>query len=228
MSVEKRPTDKQLAKLNEAVPVQPWYVGAVLCGDRENGETLISAKDKWDWQKAIALAIEVVNLNHVGASVLQADQAPWHPGRCAAIVMGNSIVGFAGELHPRVVQEYGLPLRSCAFELDVEAISYLNREVVTASRIKTFPLAKIDLAFVVDHKMPVSVVVRAIESAGIEELDSVDLFDVYQGEQVPQGSKSVAVSLTFRALDRTLTDAEIADLRLRAISAAEALGATLR
>ena len=89
-------------------------------------------------------------------------------------------------------------------------------------------MAKIDLAFVVDHKMPVSVVVRAIESAGIEELDSVDLFDVYQGEQVPQGSKSVAVSLTFRALDRTLTDAEIADFRLRAISAAEALGATLR
>jgi phenylalanyl-tRNA synthetase beta chain len=142
--------------------------------------------------------------------------------------MGNSIVGFAGELHPRVVQEYGLPLRSCAFELDVEAISYLNSEVVTASRIKTFPLAKIDLAFVVDHKLPVSVVVRAIESAGIEELDSVDLFDVYQGEQVPQGSKSVAVSLTFRALDRTLTDAEIADLRIKAISAAESLGATLR
>ena len=228
LSVEKRPTDKQLAKLNEAVPVQPWYVGAVLCGDRENGDALTSAKEKWDWQKAISLAIEVVNLNHVSASVLQTDQAPWHPGRCAAIVMGNNIVGFAGELHPRVVQEYGLPLRSCAFELDVEAISYLNSEVVTASRIKTFPLAKIDLAFVVDHKMPVSVVVRAIESAGIEELDSVDLFDVYQGEQVPQGSKSVAVSLTFRALDRTLTDAEIADLRLRAISAAEALGATLR
>jgi phenylalanyl-tRNA synthetase beta chain len=228
LSVENRPADVQLESLNEAVPVQPWYVGGVLCGNREIGQPLMSPIDKWDWQKTISLALDVVQLNSATASVLQTDQAPWHPGRCAAIVMGNNIVGFAGELHPRVVEEFGLPARSCAFELDVEAISYLNQEVVTATRVKTFPLAKIDLAFVIDQKMPISVVKRAIELAGIDELDAVDLFDVYQGEQVPAGSKSVAFSLTFRALDRTLTDAEIADLRTRAISATEPLGATLR
>jgi phenylalanyl-tRNA synthetase beta chain len=228
LSVNTRPSDEELELLDEAVPVQPWYVGAVLCGDREIGEPLTAKKEKWDWQKTIALACEVVGLNFVQATVLQTDQAPWHPGRCAAIVMGNSIVGFAGELHPRVVEAYGLPARSCAFELDVEAISQLNQDVTTATHVKTFPPAKIDLAFVVDQKMPVSVIKRAIESAQIQELDSLELFDIYQGEQVPTGMKSVAFSLTFRAIDRTLSDAEIAELRLRAISATEALGATLR
>ena len=228
LSVNTRPSDEELELLDEAVPVQPWYVGAVLCGDREIGEPLTAKKEKWDWQKTIALACEVVGLNFVQATVLQTDQAPWHPGRCAAIVMGNSIVGFAGELHPRVVEAYGLPARSCAFELDVEAISQLNQDVTTATHVKTFPPAKIDLAFVVDQKMPVSVIKRAIESAQIQELDSLELFDIYQGEQVPTGLKSVAFSLTFRAIDRTLSDAEIAELRLRAISATEALGATLR
>ncbi len=228
LSVASRPSDDDLAQLNDAVPVQPWYVGAVLCGDREVGDPLTATKEKWDWQKTISLACDIVNLNFVQPTVLQTEQAPWHPGRCAAIVMGNNIVGFAGELHPRVVEAYGLPARSCAFEIDVEAVSYLNQEVTTASRVKTFPPAKIDLAFVVDQKMPVSVLKRAIEAAGIVELDSLDLFDVYTGEQVPSGSKSVAFSLTFRAIDRTFTDAEIADLRLRAIAATEPLGATLR
>jgi len=76
--------------------------------------------------------------------------------------------------------------------------------------------------------MPVSVIKRAIELADIAELESIELFDVYQGEQVPNGSKSVAFSLTFRALDRTLTDAEIAELRSQAIAATVPLGATLR
>lgn len=228
LPVTHRPTDEELAKLNEAVPIQPWYAGAILCGDREVGDSLTAPKEKWDWQKTISLACEIVQLNFVKPSVLQTEQAPWHPGRCAAIVMGNNIVGFAGELHPRVIEAYGLPARSCAFEIDVEAVSYLNQEVTTASRVKTFPHAKIDLAFVVDQKMPVSVIKRAIELAGIEELDALDLFDVYTGEQVPTGSKSVAFSLTLRALDRTLTDAEIADIRLKAIAATELLGATLR
>lgn len=228
LSVEKRPSDSELAKLNEAVPLQPWYIGAVLCGEREIGQPTTYSADKWDWQKTIALACEVVALNHVKATVLQTDQAPWHPGRCAAIVMGNSIIGFAGELHPRVVESYGIPARSCAFELDIEAIAELNQNVITAKRVRTFPPAKIDLAFVVDAKMPVSVVRRAIEAAEIEELDELELFDVYQGEQVASGSKSVAFSLTFRALDRTLTENEIADLRMRAIAAVEVLGATLR
>lgn len=228
LPVSNRPTDEELAKLNDAVPVQPWYVGAVLCGDREIGEPLLSDNVIWDWQKTISLATEIVSLNNVTASVLQTEQAPWHPGRCAAIVMGNNIVGFAGELHPRVVENFGLPARSCAFELDVEAIAFLNQDVVAADRIKTFPLARIDLAFVVDQKMPVSVIKRAIELADIAELESIELFDVYHGEQVPNGSKSVAFSLTFRALDRTLTDAEIAELRSQAIAATVPLGATLR
>ncbi len=228
LQVDKKPTDVELSKLNDAVPVQPWYIGAVLCGNLEVGQPNITHQEKWDWQKTIALASDLVGLNNVQATVLQTDQPPWHPGRCAAIVMHNNIIGFAGELHPRVVESYGLPARSCAFELDIEAVSILNQNVVTATRVKTFPHASIDLAFVVDAKMPVSVIRRAIESAAIEELDRIDLFDVYQGEQVPTGSKSVAFALTFRALDRTLTEAEIADLRSRAIVSTEALGATLR
>lgn len=228
LPVDKRPTDAELEELNNSVPIQPWYVGAVLCGNRETGDSRIAGDEAWDWQKTISLAAQLVSLNHVKPSVLQTDQAPWHPGRCAAIVMGNNIIGFAGELHPRVVESYGLPARSCAFEIDIEAISELNADVVTASRIKTFPYAKVDLAFVVDEKMPVSVVKRAIEMAQIEELDSIELFDVYLGEQVSKGSKSVAFSLTFRAADRTLTDTEIADLRQRAIDAVTPIGATLR
>lgn len=228
LGVTNRPTESEIVALDSAVPVQPWYVGAVLSGLKEIGEPLLSEKQNWNWQNTISLACEVVSLNNVKATVLQTDQAPWHPGRCAAIVMGNNIIGFAGELHPRVVETYGLPARSCAFELDLEAIHDLNNDVVIASRVKIFPPAKIDLAFVVDAKMPVSVMRRAIELAGIDELEEISLFDVYRGGQVPEGSKSVAFAITLRAADRTLSDTEIADLRQRAIVAAEHIGATLR
>ena len=228
LSVDSRPADKELENLDSSVPVQPWYVGAVLCGNRENGNASLGKSQTWDWQQAIGLASNIVRLNNIEATVLQMEFSPWHPGRCAAIVMQNNIVGFAGELHPRVVEQYGLPARSCAFELDIEAIAMLNDEVINAKPIATYPHAKIDLAFVVDAKMPVSVIRRAIESAAISELESLSLFDVYQGDQVPAGAKSVAFSLVFRHLERTLTDTEISQLRERAIKAVETLGAELR
>lgn len=228
LPVSSRPSDSELESLNNAVPVQPWYVGAVLCGNRETGEASLAKSEIWDWQQAIALACSLVRLNNVQATVLQMEFAPWHPGRCAAIVMNNNIVGFAGELHPRVVEKYGLPARSCAFELDIEAIAHLNDEVISAKPIATYPHAKIDLAFVVDAVMPVDVIRRAIEAAEISELESLTLFDVYQGDQVRAGAKSVAFSLVFRNLERTLTDTEIAELREKAIKSVQILGAELR
>jgi phenylalanyl-tRNA synthetase beta chain len=155
----------------------------------------------------------------------RSDFAPWHPGRCAELLVNGKPIAHAGELHPRVVAAFGLPERSCAFVVNLSGIP--EHEVLTAPAVGTMPVAVQDIALIVDEAVTSAEVVQALKSGAGEMLESVILFDRY--DKIGEGKISLAYTLTFRAPDRTLTGSEIAKMREAAVEVARIkLGATLR
>lgn len=227
-----RPSDAELAAIDAALPAQPEQLVAVIGGSTGPSSWFGAARD-WDWADAIDLAQRAAAA--VGARVepMQAERAPWHPGRCAALRLSEGprageIVGHAGELHPRVVAAYALPARTSALVLEVEPLIAAAPAVVPAESISTFPVAKEDLAFVVGAEVPASAVEAAIIAGAGDVLESVRLFDVYTGEQVGQGRRSLAFAVRLRSETGTLSAEEIAAARRRCVDAVAALGGVLR
>jgi phenylalanyl-tRNA synthetase beta chain len=173
---------------------------------------------------------------------IEADQhAPWHPGRCAAIYVtgedgGQVLAGHAGELHPRVLQAFKLPERVCAAELDLSVIGAAVADLppVQAPVISAYPVATQDVALVVPDSVAAAQVAAALTTGAAADgggglLEEVRLFDIYTGEQVADGRKSLAYRLRFRAPDRTLTDEETTAARDAAVAeAGRQVGAVLR
>lgn len=225
--VDRRPSDEELAAFGASLPHQPFHVGLVMSGERVRSGWAGPGRAA-TWADAIAVVRQLAASMFVDVEVRQAQHAPWHPGRCAEIVLDNEVIGYAGELHPRVLKAYGLPARVVAAEVDLDALIAASPTVGPRPSFSTFPVAKEDLALVVD----VSVAAGDVEAAlaGSSDLvESARLFDVYAGEQVPEGKKSLAFALRLRARDHTLTEKEIRAAREQAVSAANAAsGATLR
>ena len=163
-----------------------------------------------------------------------AEVAPYHPGRVARIFArkGKDFVelALAGELSPKTCKAFGLPARSCAFELDLDAlIALISDEPLQVKPVSTYPAAKEDLALVVANDLPVSRVEQVIRQAAGALIEDLSLFDVYEGDQVPEGFRSLAFSLRLRASDHTLTPDEVQKVRADVIAKTEkVLGATLR
>jgi phenylalanyl-tRNA synthetase beta chain len=156
--------------------------------------------------------------------------APFHPGRCARVTLTDgTVVGHVGELHPKAVGALGLPARTVGGELDLDVLTRAAEPTVQAHTLHTFPMAQSDVAVVVDEAVPAAAVQRSLSAGAGEHLEALTLFDVYRGEQVGEGRKSLAYRLTFRAPDRTLTTDEVSALRDTALrSAAQAVGAVQR
>jgi len=228
-SVSSRPSDADLATLESLLPDQPLHVGIALAGSRTPAGWWGAASES-SWADAVEAARIVADA--VGAELTVrsgATPAPWHPGRCAELVVGDVVVGYAGELSPRSCEEAGLPRRTSAMELDLDAVIARAQAVVTAMGLSTFPVAKEDVAVVVDAAVPAQDVQNALVAGAGPLLESVRLFDVYSGDQVPTGKKSLAFSLRFRAPDRTLNVDEVTAARTAAIESARvANGAVLR
>jgi phenylalanyl-tRNA synthetase beta chain len=139
----------------------------------------------------------------------------------------STIVGYAGELHPAVIERMGLPKGTCAVELDLDAIPLTERLV--APSVSPFPAVFQDVALIVDEDVDAQNVVNAVREGAGELLEDVRLFDVYQGPQIGDGRKSLALALRFRASDRTLTEDEASAARDAAVrAAADAVGAEQR
>ncbi|MEX0168111.1 phenylalanine--tRNA ligase subunit beta [Streptomyces sp. LMG1-1-1.1] len=232
LPVDRRPTDEEIAVVNAALPRQPRRVAVVLAGAREQAGWWGKGRPS-DWADAVEAGRTVAAEAGVEL-IISADQhAPWHPGRCAAFhveIDGEKVlVGHAGELHPRVVKAYGLPARSCAMELDLDLLEQANEGPLRAPRISAFPVATQDVALVVGAGVPAADVEAALREGAGELLESIRLFDVYTGDQVAEGSKSLAYALKFRATDRTLTVDEATAARDAAVAlASDRTGAVLR
>jgi phenylalanyl-tRNA synthetase beta chain len=211
------------------VPEQPWHLAVALTGDiTPAGWWGEGRPATWaDAVEAARVALAAAGMTPQRVTVQAAEQAPWHPGRCAAIAVDGQVVGYAGELHPAVLSALDLPKRTCAMELDLDAVP--ARPVTMAAPISTFPPALIDVALVVEASVPAATVEAALVAGAGSLLEAVRLFDVYESAQLGEGLKSLAYKLTFRAPDRTLTVEEAVAARDAAVAeAASRTGAVLR
>ncbi len=153
-----------------------------------------------------------------------------HPGRSAKVMLDESALGYLGELHPREAMERDLTEPCVAGELDLEKLKvYGFTPRGTIEPPPRFPAVRRDLALVIDREFPAAAVVKTLQELGSEMLEDVAVFDVYEGQSVASGKKSVALALTYRAKDRTLTDEEVNRVHAALVEAARArLGAELR
>jgi phenylalanyl-tRNA synthetase beta chain len=159
------------------------------------------------------------------------DLAPYlHPGRAARFSFDGSVLGLIGELHPAEAMRLELIHPCVLFEVDFSnLVACSTRRLEPLQPPPRFPVVRRDLALVLDREFPADVVVRTLSALNIDILENVELFDIYQGESVPDGRKSVALACRYRAKDRTLTDEEVNRAHSEVIEQARArLGAELR
>ncbi|GGC70136.1 phenylalanine--tRNA ligase subunit beta [Hoyosella rhizosphaerae] len=226
LPVDRRPSDEQLEELFGSLPDQPVRVGVILTGLREptgpwGRGRVAEASDAFAAAEAIADAAGVVLQRHAG------NLLPWHPGRCAELVVDGVVVGHAGELHPAVVEAMHLPPRACAVEMELDGLPIV--ENLPAPELSVFPAVHQDVAVVVDDSVPAADVENSLRAGAGSLLEEIRLFDVFSGTQLGEGKKSLAYSLRFRASDRTLTEDEATAARDAAVDRAhQDLGAHLR
>jgi len=224
--VDRRPTDAEIAMLDASLPRQPQHVAAVLAGMRERrgpwgAGRRVEAADAFEAVRIIARA------NGIDVILRAAQYLPWHPGRCAEVLVGETPIGHAGELHPAVIERSDLPAGTCAMELNLDAIPIV--EALPAPRVSPFPAVFQDVSLVVPAAVSARAVADAVREGAGELLEDIQLFDVFTGPQVGADRKSLTFALRFRAPDRTLTEDDASAARDAAVRrAAEAVGAVLR
>lgn len=224
--VHRRPTDAEIAVLDASLPRQPQHVAAVLTGLREprgpwGPGRRVEAADAFEAVRIVARA------SGIEVRLRAAQYLPWHPGRCAEVLVGETCVGHAGQLHPAVIERSGLPKGTCAMELNLDAIPVVD--VLPAPRVSPFPAVFQDVSLVVSADVPAQAVADAVREGAGELLEDLQLFDVFTGPQIGESRKSLTFALRFRAPDRTLTEDDASAARDAAVRrAAEAVGAELR
>ncbi|HKS00253.1 MAG TPA: phenylalanine--tRNA ligase subunit beta [Arthrobacter sp.] len=224
-----RPSDEVLDALYDGVPDQPLHVAAVLTGHDSPAAAGHSPR-LWDWADALDIARLAGDVLGVELVVTQGRHQAFHPGRAAQLSLrSGEVVGYAGELHPKLLAAHDVPARSVALELNADALFEAAADVVVARHISTFPVATQDVALVVPQDVPADDVLAALREGAGELLEDVALFDVYAGKGIEDGKKSLAFGLRFRATDRTLTADEASEAREHAVAAAaERFGAVQR
>jgi phenylalanyl-tRNA synthetase beta chain len=224
--VDRRPTDAEIATLDASLPRQPQHVAAVLAGLREprgpwGPGRRVEAADAFEAARIVARASGVDVILRAGQYL------PWHPGRCAEVLVGETLVGHAGQLHPAVIERSGLPKGTCALELNLDAIPIV--EALPAPRVSPFPAVFQDVSLVVSAHVPAQTVEAAVREGAGELLEDIQLFDVFTGPQIGEDRKSLTFALRFRAPDRTLTEDDASAARDAAVRcAAQRVGAVLR
>jgi phenylalanyl-tRNA synthetase beta chain len=224
--VDRRPTDAEIATLDASLPKQPQHVAVVLAGLRE-------PRGPWGPGRGVdaADALEAVRIiaraSGIDITLRAAQYLPWHPGRCAEVLVGDTLIGHAGQLHPAVIERSGLPKGTCALELNLDALPLT--ELLPAPRVSLFPAVFQDVSLVVSADVPAQAVSDAVREGAGELLEDMQLFDVFTGPQVGANRKSLTFALRFRAPDRTLTEDDASAARDAAVRrAAEVVGAVLR
>lgn len=229
-NVAQRPSAEELAEIDAALPAQPWALGVASAGAYEQAGWWGPGRAA-DWTDILAAVASSAAAMGVEIRARTGHRAPWHPGRCAELVVTvdgvDVVVGHAGELHPGVVAALELPAGVCAAEVDLDLLP--TPGVPEAAALSSFPPVRLDLALVVAVDVASAAVADALRDGAGELLEDLRLFDVYTGAQIRAGAKSLAFALDLRAPDRTLTVEEATAARDSALAeAGRRVGATLR
>jgi phenylalanyl-tRNA synthetase beta chain len=222
--LSKRPSKTIIDEIFASVPPQGYHVAGLLVGKTENENWQGKARS-YNWQDAISYAQDVLALCNLEWTVARSDLAPWHPGRCAELIVNGKAVAHAGELHPRIVSAYGLPERSVAFAVALSALP--DSALVRPTTVGTMPAAVQDVALIVESNVSAADIEGALRAGAGDLLESITLFDRY--DKIGDGKISLAFTLVFRAQDRTLTGEEVSAMREAATAVAAAkFGAVVR
>jgi phenylalanyl-tRNA synthetase beta chain len=207
-----RPSADQLANLESGIPTQPKHLAGLFLGSRL-GQQPGSKSVQAGVEDALEAARVIGSSVGVEFEIRQASPKGLHSGRSAELLVRGVPVGIVGELNPSVSKSHDLPRTVGVFEIDMDKLFALAPESIKAKPIGTLPAATQDLSLVVDSGTPASEVLAAVrEGAGVL-LEAITLTDDYRGSNVPEGKKSLTFALRFRAMDRTLTQAEASEAR---------------
>jgi phenylalanyl-tRNA synthetase beta chain len=219
-----RPNQQIISEIFDSVPEQTEMVAGLLVGKKEV-ENWQGKSQSYEWNDAISFAQEILDLCHLDYEIKRSDLAPWHPGRCAELIVDGRVVAHAGEIHPRILSQYNLPARSSAFAINLGALP--ASALVRPNRVGVMPAAVQDVALIVESNVPALEVQQALKEGAGDLLESISLFDRY--DKLGDGKVSLAFTLTFRAEDRTLTGEEVSAMREAATNlASKRCGAIVR
>lgn len=214
------------------LPEERVKIAVVMAGTRQpdswQEDDIPSQMDFYDLKGIVQAFLKGLRIPGV---VFQSDKHPsFHPGKCAQITAGGKTLGVIGELHPLVRRAYDLPQAAVlATEMDISALMDLMPTNFEVRTVPSYPPVLEDIAIVVDSKVQASEVERIIREAGGAILVDLQLFDVYEGEQISEGKRSLAFNLVYQNPERTLTDEEVAKVRKKIIKSLDKeLGAKLR
>ncbi len=207
-------------RADQPLPDEPRRLGLLMTGARaaegwmKDGEP--QNVDFFDLKGVVEGLLEALRIG--GVSYKPAEHTTFHPGRSALLVVGDSEIGVFGEVHPLVAERFELSAAPVlAAEFDLDALLSFVPDVVTIRRLPTTPPVLQDIALIVKEETPAAEVEAVIRDAGGDLLKDVRLFDLYRGESIPAGHKSLAYSLTYQTDERTLTDQEVAQVHSRIV-----------
>ena len=215
-----------------ADPVESAELDRVLAGETEHLAVVLAAKEGGAVVELLQVLLASVNRwglepAPLAVELVAGELAGLHPGRAATVLLADQEIGVVGEVHPDVLQAYGIEQRVAWLQLNLDALLQIPSVVPQATLVSRFPSSDMDLAFVVDEQVTAesvrATILRSTPTAGSSGWVAarVELFDVFRSEQLGAGLKSLAFRLRFQALDRTLTDEEVTVVRLQVIDQIE-------
>ncbi len=223
------PSQQILDHIDSQLPQQPQFLAGLFTG-YEHAPMPDSQARPYDWRDSLDALGLVADCAGVSLRIVQGQHQAFHPGRTAVVTTADGQqLGYAGELHPQLLQDQDMPERTCAFEINLSLLLAQATEVIRARPISSYPAATQDLALVVPEETPASQLAETLAEGAGDLLENIRVFDDYRGPGLDQGEKSLAFALRFRAADRTLTAEEASACRDKALAlAAERFGARLR
>lgn len=199
----------------DRLPDERVKIGAIVSGEQFNGWVQKSTPLDFFHLKGIVESLlqqlDVEDVEFKAAAVPE-DYPSLHPGRAAEVILSGECIGYIGEVHPQALSNVGLQQRATVMELDGRLLLEHVNLVPSYVNLPKFPVVSRDLAIVVEDAVSADAIDELIREVGGELLKGITLFDVYKGTQISEGYRSLAYSMTYQALDRTLTDDEVSQL----------------
>ncbi|MFN5383043.1 MAG: phenylalanine--tRNA ligase subunit beta [Alphaproteobacteria bacterium] len=174
--------------------------------------------DYFDAKQGIEQLIIAYGLDPASFTFSETQKIYYHPGRSAQVSLGKNVVGYCGEIHPKILKDLGVDDVVIAFELDISAMPQVRAKTAKQKLSISYlqPVSR-DFAFLVDADLPVGQLMKSVKSC-VPQLESVSVFDIYEGDKVENGKKSIAINVMMRPLDETMTDAQIEEVCQKVVS----------
>jgi phenylalanyl-tRNA synthetase beta chain len=208
-----------LPREGQELPVEPLYLAGLLSGRREvegwnQGKYPVDFYDIKGIVEAVVKELKIVDISYQPNN----PENFFHPGKSCNITCGSEKVGSMGELHPDVLDNFGVEQTVYYFEINFEKLVSLSGDTTSVTAPSRFPDIVRDIAMLVTDETPYAAVLECVKSLKIKEFEEINIFDLYMGEHVPPGFKSIAIRIRYRSHDKTLTDDEVTRLHERVIN----------